>query len=186
MQLVHESEDGDRRVLATDVETADSFGDQTKGLMFRTDLPADYALLFRFEDESWLERRLPQSTLDRIPFLGDVQHRFIHMLFVRIPLDVVWLADDEVVRVETLPPWRGIAGARSDAIVELPAGAAADVNPGDRMYVSEGIDGVSGSETTEAESDRTVSSDDTGSPTAESDAGRGSGSADDDAAKPDR
>jgi len=55
------------------------------------------------------------------------------------PIDAVWAVDGVVRRVERLRPWRSFARARGDLIVELPAGAAANVEPGDRL-VLEGDD----------------------------------------------
>ncbi|MGM0592610.1 MAG: DUF192 domain-containing protein, partial [Halobacteriota archaeon] len=48
-------------------------------------------------------------------------------------LDVIWAVDGRVTRVETLRPWRGFARAEADLVLELPAGAAADVEIGDRI-----------------------------------------------------
>ncbi|RQG96778.1 DUF192 domain-containing protein [Natrarchaeobius oligotrophus] len=127
MRLVHEPASGadsdtrgdDRRsaaALATTVELADSIPRQLRGLMFRRSLPDDYALAFRFDA---------------------AKPRDVHMLFVFVPLDVVWVVDDEVTRVERLRPWRGFARERADLIVECPAGAAADVEPGDRLVLED-------------------------------------------------
>jgi len=110
--LVHEAVDGSRRVLATDVETADSVFAKVKGLMGTSSVPEDYALVFDFDRTGY---------------------RDVHMLFVRTPLDVVWLLDDEVVQVKTLRPWRGTGVAKADRFVELPGGAADDVGVGVRV-----------------------------------------------------
>lgn len=115
MHLVHERDD-ERSRLATDVDTADSILSQMRGLMFRRSLPEEYALVFRFSDAGT---------------------RDVHMLFVFVPLDVLWLVDDEVVRSERLEPWRGFAVERADTLVELPAGAAADVAVGDTVRLVE-------------------------------------------------
>ncbi|QCW02409.1 DUF192 domain-containing protein [Natrinema pallidum] len=119
MRLVHDPASADpsrdgaaRSVLATTVDLADSIASQTRGLMFRRHVPDDYALAFRFES---------------------AQRRTLHMLFVFVPIDAVWVVDDVVQRVETLHPWRSVARESADLIVELPAGAAADVEPGDRL-----------------------------------------------------
>jgi hypothetical protein len=128
MRLVHEPaappDQGDgrasRRVLATDVEVADSLLSQARGLMFREKIPEDYALVMDLGDSGgWL------------PFASGPPRRFVHMLFVRFPIDVLWLADGAVVATERLRPWRGFGGARADTIVELPAGGAAGVAVGD-------------------------------------------------------
>jgi len=126
MRLVHES-DGGTAVLASDVEIADGFIQTSKGLMFQSSIPADYALVFEFEPPSGISAMLP--------FSGDdaVARRFIHMLFVRMPLDVLWLQGQEVVHVKTLRPWVGTGMANADRIVELPAGTASTVEVGDTV-----------------------------------------------------
>lgn len=104
------------RVLATEVDVADSFVTQMKGLMFREEVPADFAMSFEF---------------DRPGF------RLIHMLFVRQPLDVVWLRDDEVVKHATLSPWTGTGVARADRVLELAAGGAEGVAVGDTVRLED-------------------------------------------------
>ncbi|WP_262175458.1 DUF192 domain-containing protein [Haloarcula laminariae] len=119
MRVVHDPE-GASRVLATNVHTADSMLSKSKGLMFRRSIPDDYALVFRFEP-SW-------------PF-GAVRRRLIHMLFVRFPTDVVWLADGEVRKARTMHPWRSIDYAQADTVIEFPAGTADGVEVGDTVVV---------------------------------------------------
>lgn len=116
----------DERVLATDVEVAETTIQQTKGLMFREDVPEGYALVFEFADPPWW---VPGA-------LSNL--RSIHTLFVKEPLDVVWLRDDEVRQVSTLSPWTGLGLARADTIVEMPAGAADGVEAGDAVRIVEG------------------------------------------------
>ncbi|WP_254524153.1 DUF192 domain-containing protein [Natrinema caseinilyticum] len=122
MRLVHEPATEDSRfdakatVLARRVEIADSLVSRTRGLMFRRSLPTEYALVFPF---------------------GSAKTRDLHMLFVFVPIDAVWVVDDVVQRVERLHPWRSFARERADLIVELPAGAAADVEPGDRLVLGD-------------------------------------------------
>jgi uncharacterized protein len=63
----------------------------------------------------------------------------IHMFFMRFPIDAVFCdAELRVLKVaRNLRPWR-MAGARGGKIVfELAAGAAAGVEPGDQLLVSE-------------------------------------------------
>ena len=115
MELIHES-DGRKEILASEVETADSFLSQARGLMFRRSIPDDYALVFRF---------------------GEVASRDVHMVFVPFGLDVLWLRDGEVQRKETLSPWTGLAEAEADQLVELPAGSADEVAVGDRVRLVE-------------------------------------------------
>ncbi|SEV83686.1 DUF192 domain-containing protein [Natrinema salifodinae] len=111
-----DSGDVDRTTLATTVDLADSLVSQARGLMFRRSVPDDYALAFRFDS---------------------VATRDLHMLFVRFPIDAVWVVDGVVRRVERLRPWRSFARDRADLIVELPAGAAAAVEPGDRLHLAD-------------------------------------------------
>lgn len=111
MRLVHDP-DGAARPLATEVEYAESMLEQGRGLMFRSSIPDDYALVFPFDHAS---------------------RQFIHMLFVRFPLDVLWLVDEEVQAVETLQPWRSVGYANADTVIELPGGAASDVSEGDTV-----------------------------------------------------
>jgi uncharacterized membrane protein (UPF0127 family) len=132
MRVVHDP-DGDRRALATDVDVADSFAEQTRGMMGRSDIPPEYALVFEFGDPGFFYR-----LLDTLP------RRIIHMLFVRMPLDVLWLREEEVVKTKTLRPWVGLGVAKADTIVELPAGAAAEVEVGDTVVVERDGDGDEG------------------------------------------
>ena len=114
MRLRHHPKTGAARQLAGTVETADSAVSQLRGLMFRRSLPEGYALAFRF---------------------GSARPRDVHMLFVFVPLDVIWVVDGVVQRVERLRPCRGIARERADLLLELPAGAADDVEPGDELVL---------------------------------------------------
>ncbi|MFP8957922.1 DUF192 domain-containing protein [Natrialbaceae archaeon A-CW3] len=113
MEVVYDP-DGVNRTLATNVDVADSLYTQTRGLMFRRSLPESYALAFPF---------------------GTAKTRDIHMLFVFVPLDVIWVEAETVRRVERLSPWTGYARERADLILELPAGAATDVEPGTRLVL---------------------------------------------------
>jgi hypothetical protein len=116
MRLVHESADGGSRVLATDVEIADSFVQHVFGLRFRSSIPDEYALVFSFDS---------------------ARRRRLDMLFVRTPIDVIWLDDEEVVAVKTLPAWTGTAAVRADTFVELAPGRADGVDEGDRIVIEE-------------------------------------------------
>lgn len=113
MPVVHDPDD-DNRVLATEVDRAETMLEQSRGVMFRRSLPEGYALVF--------------------PFDG-VGRRFIHMLFVAVSLDVVWVADDEVQQVKTMHPWRSVGHARADTVLELPAGTADGVQAGDTVVL---------------------------------------------------
>jgi hypothetical protein len=111
-------------VFATAVESADSLWAKFKGLMGRPSLPDGAAL--------WL----PESN-------------GIHMMFMRFPIDAVFLgrADGEglrrVVAVrERLPAWRGLVPLVRGAhgVLELPVGvvAATGTIVGDRVRLGSG------------------------------------------------
>jgi uncharacterized membrane protein (UPF0127 family) len=135
--LVHESADGRRRVLASEGETADSVLTQVKGLMGRSTVPDNYALVFR--DVSDPVARAVERLPAPLDGLADDEYQAVHMLFVRTPLDVLWVKDEEVVQVRTLQPWVGTEGARADTLVEMAAGAADGVEPGDRLFLAEAL-----------------------------------------------
>ncbi len=117
MKLLHERSGEPIGTLATRVELADTFLSRARGLMFRRRFEAGSALVFRFPE----------------PAVRDV-----HMLCVPFPLDVCWLEDGTVVRVDRLRPWLGIARARGETVVELPAGVAEGVRPGDTLSLVAG------------------------------------------------
>jgi uncharacterized membrane protein (UPF0127 family) len=127
MRIVHEpeailGEESRPRTLATDVEVADSVLSQARGLMFRGSVPDGFALVMDVGGG----------------LLSDGPSRqFVHMLFMRVPIDVVWLVDDEVQKTAQLPPWTGFGVARADRIIEFPAGSAEGVESGDRIRVEE-------------------------------------------------
>ena len=108
MRVVHES----GRVLASEVETADSVLSQARGLMFRRSVPDDYALVFRFDDQ---------------------RPRDLHMVFVPFAIDACWTCDGVVQHVSTLRPWLGYGKHVADTVVEAPAGAFDGVEAGDRL-----------------------------------------------------
>lgn len=116
MSLTHIPEDGDATQLATTVERATSIIDQTVGLMFRRNLPEDYAFCIDFT---------------RPKISG------IHSFFVFEPIDVIWVSGDTVVKTKRMNPFRGLGIATADRIIELPAGAASDISPGDTLTISD-------------------------------------------------
>jgi uncharacterized membrane protein (UPF0127 family) len=131
MRVVHEQDDliddqasADTRVLATNVEIADSMLSQARGLMFRSDLPADFALVMDLDGGGFL--------------LSGPSRQVVHMLFMRLPIDVLWLVGDEVVKTARLSPWTGIGVAKADRIIELPAGNAEGVREGDTVRLEGG------------------------------------------------
>jgi hypothetical protein len=117
VRLVHRPAGGDdARTLASDVETATTFLERARGLMFRRSVPEEYALVFEFDDAA---------------------RRSLHMVFVPFAIDALFLVDDEVESVERLDAWTGLAWGRADTVVELPAGAAAAVSDGDAVRIVE-------------------------------------------------
>jgi uncharacterized membrane protein (UPF0127 family) len=104
-------------VLADDLELATSLVALTAGLMFRRTLEPGRGL--------WLN-----------PCNG------IHMMFMRFPIDAVFLDSKERVRkvYRNLPQWWGVVwlvwGARS--VLELPAGSTTDIDlqRGDQIVIS--------------------------------------------------
>ena len=84
--------------------------------MFRRSIPDGYALVFPF---------------------GESGKRDLHMMFVPFDLDALWLVDGEVVAKKRLRAWRGVGIETADTVVELPAGAADDVESGDTVRLVE-------------------------------------------------
>jgi uncharacterized membrane protein (UPF0127 family) len=105
------------KVLAEDLESATSLLALTAGLMFRRTLEPGHGL--------WLN-----------PCNG------IHMMFMRFPIDAVFLDSRERVRkvYRRLPRWWGVVwfvwGAHS--VLELPAGSttAIDLSRGDQVLIT--------------------------------------------------
>lgn len=147
--VVHEQDDtiggegGDRRVLARNVEVADTALSQMRGLMFRSELPESFALVMEVGGERLL------------PFASGPKRHSVHMLFVRVPLDVLWLDGEEVTKTARMQPWRSLGIGKADRIIELPAGAAAGVEPGDTVRIVEAdamAEGAEATASTEVES----------------------------------
>ncbi len=100
-------------VVAGHLEIADSFVARFRGLMLRAGLPPGGGLLIE-----------PCSS--------------IHMLFMRFPIDAVFVDRDlRVLAVRPrLRPWIGLAAARgARAVIELPVGAAQGIHPGDHLGI---------------------------------------------------
>ena len=110
MRVVHEA-DGER-IVASDIDVADSLLSKARGLMFRRSVPDDYALVFPFEG---------------------AHTRWLHMLFVPFAIDAVWLVDGEVTEKKRLAPFVGLCRGCADTVVELPADAAESVAVGDEL-----------------------------------------------------
>ncbi|WP_322796414.1 DUF192 domain-containing protein [Tepidiforma sp.] len=102
------------RVLGDRIGLADRYLSRLRGLMFRRRLAPGEGLLIR-----------PCSS--------------IHMMFMGVAIDAVFLAEDgQVLKVARgLRPWIGIASARgAREVLELPAGAADGIQAGDRLVVT--------------------------------------------------
>lgn len=92
------------KLLASEVEIADTFWRRFRGLMLRRSFPRGSALLFK---------------LVRPGRYG------VHMFFVRFPIDLLYLNENFVVVdiCRALKPWRiHRPKAKASYIVELPAG----------------------------------------------------------------
>jgi len=63
----------------------------------------------------------------------------IHMFFMRFPIDAVFCDRElRVLGVEhDLRPWRTAGRRGAKIVIELPAGTAADLAPGDRLVLEE-------------------------------------------------
>ena len=120
-RVVHDPTDRPERVLATEVEVADSVLSRARGLMFRSSVPEGFALV------------MPVGR----GLFGRSARQAVHMLFVRFPIDVIWLLDSEVQQVSRMQPWRSLASARADCVLELPAGNAERVEGGDTIRVEQ-------------------------------------------------
>lgn len=116
--IVVEKGEESEQTLATNVEIADSLLASMKGLMGRSSFPNESGLVL--EPTNRFVSASPQA---------------VHMLFVLIPIDVLWLVDGEVNRVARLQPWHGFGVARADRIIELPAGTAESVETGDTVQL---------------------------------------------------
>ena len=101
------------KVVATDIELADTREARRKGLLGRDGLDRAAALIIR-------------------PCFS------VHTVGMRFSIDVVFVdREGVVVRVVTnLQPWRIAAAWGAHAVVELAAGTAVDVRRGDRLYLA--------------------------------------------------
>jgi hypothetical protein len=103
-----------RRPLATNIVTADTFGRRLRGLLGRDRLEAGEAMLFE-------------------------RARQVHTFGMRFALDVVFCDDDWRVLyvVRELRPWRVTKIVRNARyVIELPAGAAAGLAPGEILLAT--------------------------------------------------
>mgnify|MGYP001007965333 CR=1 FL=1 len=109
-------------VVAADVREAHGVVSRTRGLMFRGSLDEGEALDIR-----------PCGS--------------IHMMFMRFPIDAVFYdRENRVTKVaKHVRPWTGIAlgGKGARGVIEMRAGAAADVAPGDLLEFADTNQGTS-------------------------------------------
>lgn len=98
------------QVLAERCVRADSFVTRLVGLLNHASLPVGEALLI-------------------------APCRQVHTLFMRFPIDAVFLdGADTVVGVESLAPWRlSKLHFKAAKVLELPLGTAAGLKPGERL-----------------------------------------------------
>jgi|SRR5947207_15550784 len=63
----------------------------------------------------------------------------IHTVFMRFPIDVVFVDRNGAIRtiVRNLQPWRIAASPRAYATVEMAGGVERDLIPGDRLYLAD-------------------------------------------------
>ena len=104
----------DGRTVCPRCAVASTYWRRFVGLMGRSSLDADEGLLF--------------------PGTGS-----IHMFFMRFPIDAVFCDRDlRVVKVVPgLRPWRTAAARGAKTVIELSAGAAADVAVGDVLVIDQ-------------------------------------------------
>ncbi len=92
------------KIIASDMEFARSIISQILGLMFRKKIKNGYALVF--------EMKRPKRVS-------------LHMLFVRFPIDVLFLDDSKTItKIAQLRPWTGrtSSGEKVKYIIEMPQG----------------------------------------------------------------
>ena len=101
-------------VVVTRLEAAFDSASRNRGLLGRTGLPPDHALVIA-------------------PCGG------IHTFFMKFPIDVMFVARDGTVRriASAVRPWRLVLSPRSFAVIETAAGVigASGTQPGDRLTV---------------------------------------------------
>ena len=107
------------------VEVADTASEQKEGLAGREEIPAGTGMLFQF---------------------GERAEHQMWMAGMQVPIDVAWIDDDRVIDVDTLDPCtevdqttcpRWTAPSPATALLEVPAGALADVAAGEAVELRE-------------------------------------------------
>ncbi len=92
------------------------------GLMFRKSIPSDYSMIFLLKKKSSVN---------------------VHMLFMRFPLDVIFLDDEKKVSgLYRLNPWTGYKAVKNvKYVLEMEAGAIEryNISIGGQMEFEEGL-----------------------------------------------
>lgn len=90
--------------VAKKIEFARGIFEQTLGLMFRRNIPADYAMIFVLKEPSPVN---------------------IHMLFVFFPIDVIFLnSEKKITGLSYLKPWAGYKSMKDIRyIIEMKKGS---------------------------------------------------------------
>jgi uncharacterized membrane protein (UPF0127 family) len=116
MMILYAKNESKGQVLAQRVKAAVSLWSRSKGLLGTASLPSDEGL--------WLK-----------------PCRSVHTLFMRYPIDVLFLSREGLVLSKaTLPPWRMSSWERqADGVLELAAGTIqrTQTNVGDRVSLKE-------------------------------------------------
>ena len=103
-------------IVANDVVIAETTFTKMKGLMFKSNVPKDYAMVFVFDKETTIG---------------------IHMMFVFTSLDVIFLNRiGEIIHLATLNPWIGYAKKKdTQFVIEMKKGSIRYFNLklGDRL-----------------------------------------------------
>lgn len=119
MRVVHRNE-SEEATLATSVELAEGLFAKGRGLMFR--------------------RTFSEGSALAMPF-SSVRPRSLHSVFVWFPFDAIWVSEGTVTRVARFEPFRSVASARADLVLEVPAGVADGVEPGDAVELLDSPEG---------------------------------------------
>jgi hypothetical protein len=104
----------DGTIVCARCELAESPFQRMRGLLGRSSLSADEGMLFR-----------PAGS--------------IHMFFMRFPIDAVFCDGElRVLGIErSLAPWKTARRRGAKVVIELAAGAASELEPGDRLAVAD-------------------------------------------------
>lgn len=91
--------------IATHIEYATTMLQMSRGLMFRKDIPDDYALVF---------------------VSSEPKNIFVHALFMRFPIDAIFLNEDKIIiDIARLNPWSGYRYVKNVAyLIEMNAGTS--------------------------------------------------------------